>query len=38
MISKILFNKYQMIHLYLKEREYNTVIPCSIRINITKQL
>lgn len=36
MISKMLFNKYQIIHLYLKEQKYNTVIPCSIRINVTK--
>ena len=38
MISKILFNKYQMIHLYLKEQKYNNVIPYSIHINDTKQL
>lgn len=38
MISKILFNKYQIIHLYLKEQEYNSAIPYSIHINDTKQL
>ena len=38
MTNKKTIHKYQIIHLYLKEQEYNTDIPYSIHINDTKQL